>query len=141
MLQYSSLFARFIVASVFHFEMKRSFSTKRCLLFWACLVSFTVLFQYAIVILVSICNKESCLLTIGEAETYPTSKLGKYRAYHCKQFSINTYRNRTPHCNFTALLRRQMRRINTTIDQRSKRIRSLRYGKRYRTETARREKK
>ncbi|XP_020630378.1 alpha-1,6-mannosylglycoprotein 6-beta-N-acetylglucosaminyltransferase A-like [Orbicella faveolata] len=56
-------------------KLKRSFSTKRCLLFWACLVGLTVLLQNAIVILVSICNKGSCCLKLGEADTYPTRKL------------------------------------------------------------------
>ena len=58
-------------------KLKRTFSTKRCLLFWAFLVGLTVLFQNAIVILVSICSKGSCCLKLGEVESYPSSKFGK----------------------------------------------------------------
>lgn len=74
----------------FYFEMKlkRAFSTKRCLLFWACLVGLTVLFQNAIVILVSICSKGSCCLKLGEVESYPSRKFGKCYVYHCYHFAV-----------------------------------------------------
>lgn len=69
----------------FQFEMKlkRSLSTKRCLLLWVCLVGITVLLQNGIFILVSICHKGSCCLKLGEGESYPLRTFGKFQLYAC----------------------------------------------------------
>ena len=84
-------------------KLKRTFSTKRCLLFWAFLVGLTVLFQNAIVILVSICSKGSCCLKLGEVESYPSRKFGKCYLYCFCYFSkcdLNVKFSLKDLCNF-----------------------------------------